>query len=58
MSAIHITAEVGRVYLLSTGLRVRVTDLTARRVTYMHEEGFPMTSRRSVFEHEIESVLS
>jgi len=57
MSALRITAEVGRRYLMTDGERLRVIATTAHTVTsralYQNEK----VEGRSIFESHIESVL-
>lgn len=57
-SAPHITAEPGRLYLMTDGRRLAVTVATAARI-YADEGATPIPgwTARSTFEASIESVL-
>lgn len=58
MSAIHITAEPGRIYLGVETWPVYVVSVTAHTVTYrIDQDDAPLTIGRSLFETLIESVL-
>lgn len=58
MSALRITAEPGRLYLMKDGERRRVESVTAHTVTTrrLHADG-DFTVLRFAFEREIESVI-
>lgn len=56
MSA-HITAELGRLYLMDDGQRCRVEAVSARYVTFSNENYVLATQGRIYFERSIESVL-
>lgn len=54
----HITAEPGRLYLMTDGRRLRVTVATAHRIYFdIGRDPVPGWVPLSIFEAQIESVI-